>query len=61
MSTTRETSTKFVKIQCDGCKNEQIMFSKASTEVKCLICGKALAKPTGGKARVQGRVLEVLD
>ena len=52
--------SKFVKIRCPKCKNEQIMFGKASTVVSCLVCQKVLAEPTGGKARVKTRVLEVL-
>lgn len=57
----RETSSKFIKIQCPKCKNEQIVFGKASTTVACLICGKELASPTGGKSLVKARVLEVLE
>ena len=57
----KECSTKFVKIQCPKCKNEQIMFGKASSKVLCLICNKELAEPTSGKAKVKARVLEVLD
>ncbi|MBS3149047.1 30S ribosomal protein S27e [Candidatus Woesearchaeota archaeon] len=57
----RETSSKFIKIQCPKCKNEQILFGKASTLVVCLICGKELAAPTGGKSAVKARVLEVLE
>ncbi|MCD6546980.1 MAG: 30S ribosomal protein S27e, partial [Nanoarchaeota archaeon] len=42
-------------------KNEQIVFGKASTVVKCLVCGNVLATPTGGKAKLKARVLEVLE
>ena len=56
-----EPVSKFVKIRCPKCKNEQIMYGKASSEVKCLVCGKDLASPTGGKARIKARVLEVLE
>ncbi|MBD3248666.1 30S ribosomal protein S27e [Candidatus Woesearchaeota archaeon] len=56
-----ETDSKFVKVRCPKCKNEQIMFGKASSEVKCLVCGKAIAEPTGGKSKVKARVLEVLE
>ena len=56
----KEPSSKFIKIRCPKCKNEQIMFGKSSSEVKCLVCGKVLAEPTGGKSRVKARVLEVL-
>ena len=61
MKIMEEPTSKFVKIRCPNCKNEQIMFGKASTVVNCLICNKKLAEPTGGKAKVVGRVLEVLD
>jgi len=57
----KETLSKFIKIRCPKCKNEQIMFGKASTIVKCLVCDKVLAEPTGGKSRVKARVLEVLE
>ncbi len=57
----QETGSKFVKIRCPKCKNEQIMFGKASSIVNCLVCSKVLAEPTGGKSRVKARVLEVLE
>ncbi|MFH1510770.1 MAG: 30S ribosomal protein S27e, partial [Candidatus Woesearchaeota archaeon] len=43
------------------CKNEQIVFGKASSVVKCLVCGKILAEPSGGKSKVKARILEVLE
>lgn len=59
--TMREPTSKFVKTRCPKCKNEQIIFGKTATEVNCLVCGKSLATPTGGKSRVKSRVLEVLE
>jgi len=57
----REPTSKFIKIRCPKCKNEQIMFGKTATQVKCLVCDKGLAEPTGGKAKVKARILEVLE
>lgn len=57
----KESTSKFIKIRCPKCKNEQIMFGKASTVISCLVCSIVLAEPTGGKSRVKGRVLEVLE
>ena len=57
----RESSSKFIKIRCPKCKNEQIVFGRASTVVLCLVCGKEVAEPVGGKSRVKARVLEVLE
>ena len=57
----KEPISKFIKIRCSKCKNEQIVFGKASTKVLCLVCGKVLIEPTGGKSRVKDRILEVLE
>ena len=61
MAKIKEPTSKFIKIRCPKCKNEQIMFGKASTIVACLVCSKVLAEPTGGKSRVKARILEVLE
>ena len=53
-------SGQFLKITCE-CKNEQVVFAKASTPINCLVCGKPLAKPTGGKVKVLGQQAEVLQ
>lgn len=44
--------SKFLKVQCPDCGNEQIIFSNVATKVKCHICGRDLALPTGGKSRI---------
>ena len=61
MAKIEEPNSKFVKVRCPKCKNEQIIFGKASTVVKCLVCGNVLAKPTGGKAKIKAHILEVLE
>jgi len=57
----KEPSSKFIKIRCPKCKNEQITFGKSATRVKCLVCSKILVEPTGGKSKIKARVLEVLE
>ena len=57
----RDATSKFIKIRCPKCKNEQITFGKTSTKVDCLVCGKGLAEPSGGKSRIKARILEVLE
>jgi len=42
--------SKFLRVKCSKCKNEQVIFEKSAGVVKCLVCGEILAKPTGGKA-----------
>ena len=53
--------SKFLKVKCTKCRNEQIIFSKVAMEVKCLVCGKVLAEPTGGAADIKAKVIQVLD
>ncbi len=57
----KEPNSRFVKVRCPKCKNEQIIFGKASTKVKCLVCGRILAETTGGKSKIRSRILEVLE
>ncbi len=40
---------KFLKVKCEGCGNEQIIFSAPSKNPKCLVCGQELGKSTGHK------------
>ncbi len=56
----REPTSKFLKVRCQKCKNEQIIFGNAATKVDCLVCNDSVAVPKGGKAEVLARVLEVL-
>ena len=61
MTRDKGPSSSFVKIKCEKCKNEQIIFGKAASTIKCLVCGKDLAKPKGGKADIRAKVVEVLS
>lgn len=49
----RENRTKFYRIKCPDCENEQLIFEKASTIVDCVVCGRVLAEPTGGKVNLK--------
>ena len=57
----KQHSSKFMRVRCAKCNNEQIIFNKLSTDVKCLVCETTLAKSTGGKAEITASVLEVLN
>lgn len=60
MSKVPYPSTKFLKVKCSNCKNEQIVFDSVKTLVKCNVCDSDLAVPKGGKAKILGEVVEVL-
>jgi small subunit ribosomal protein S27e len=57
----KEPKSKFIRVRCKKCKNEQIIFQEASTQVKCLVCGEVIAIPKGGKAEINATVLEILE
>ena len=57
----KEPASKFIKVRCPKCKNEQIIYGKVSSSVVCLVCDKRIAEATGGKTKVKSRILEVLE
>lgn len=52
---------QFLRIQCDECGNQQIIFSRSSTETNCMVCSETIAKPTGGKPELNAEVTETLE
>jgi small subunit ribosomal protein S27e len=56
----RENRSKFIRVKCPDCENEQIIFEKSSTLVDCVVCGRVLAEPTGGKADLKAEKLAEL-
>ncbi|WP_129598383.1 30S ribosomal protein S27e [Methanohalophilus profundi] len=56
-----EPNSRFLKVKCNDCSNEQVIFGSASQKVNCLVCGRTLAEPTGGKSAITTHILEVLE
>ena len=54
---TRDNRSKFLKVKCPDCEHEQLVFVKASSKVECIVCGRVLAKPIGGKADIKADVV----
>jgi small subunit ribosomal protein S27e len=50
----------YVKVKCHECGNEQTIFGRASTEVKCTKCAVVIAVPTGGKAHISAEIIEMV-
>jgi small subunit ribosomal protein S27e len=53
----RENRSRFFKVKCPDCENEQTVFEKASTVVNCVVCGKELATPRGGRANIKAEII----
>ncbi len=54
----KPAESKFVKVRCQKCKNEQVIFANAATEVKCLVCEETLAESKGGNADIKAEIVE---
>ncbi len=54
----KQPKNKFLKVKCESCGNEQIIFSVPSRNVKCLVCNEEIAKSTSHKAKIKGKIIE---
>jgi len=61
MRKVKDPTSRFIKVRCNKCKNEQIIFGKPSSKVDCLVCGINLVEPKSGKGKIKARILEVLE
>lgn len=50
-------ASNFVIVKCEKCKNEQTVFEKPASIVKCLVCSEPLIEPTGGKGKIKGKLI----
>jgi len=57
----KDTRSRFLRVKCNDCGNEQAIFDSSSSSVRCLVCNKGLAEPSGGKVSVKGEILDELD
>jgi len=46
---------EFLKVKCEKCKNEQVIFSRASSKVDCLVCGESFGETTGGRIKLTAK------
>lgn len=55
MEKEKKPKSFFLNVRCHGCGNEQVVFSSASREVKCLGCNQVLAGSGPGKILLKGK------
>ena len=56
-----EPSSKFQKIKCSECEEQQIVYSHTTTVIKCNSCGNPITQPTGSKAKLFGKISETIE
>ena len=52
--------TRFLKVKCNKCGNEQVVFSAPASAVKCAACESLLAEPGASKAKLHAKVVKSL-
>ncbi len=53
--------SRFLRVRCSDCENEQLVYSHVSSVVRCKVCSKTLAVPRGGKAEIKVIILEEME
>lgn len=56
-----KSKTKFIRVKCQSCGNEQAIFESASTTPKCQACNTILAETTGTKIRLKAEKIKDLN
>jgi small subunit ribosomal protein S27e len=54
-------ASAFLQVKCEKCATEKVIFSNATSPVKCEVCGELLAEPSGGRTIIYGVVTRRLD
>ena len=49
-------NSKFHKVICKECNEENIIFSHVAIVVTCRSCGNSIASPTGATSKIHGRI-----
>jgi small subunit ribosomal protein S27e len=52
--------SKFLEVECKKCQETYVVFSKAASPLVCK-CGEEILSPSGGQARIKGKIKKVLD
>lgn len=63
MELTSQPNSSFLKVKCNECSTETLVFNHAKTAVVCSAesCSEILAQPSTGKAEIFGEIIEVLN
>ena len=51
-----EPSSKFQKVKCKECDEENIIYSHATSGVTCKSCGNVIAESSGAVATIHGEI-----
>jgi small subunit ribosomal protein S27e len=53
--------SRFLKVKCPGCGNEQTVFDRPAHSVRCAACNQELGKSGASKANWSAKITKVLE
>lgn len=53
--------TRFLRVLCNGCGNEQVIFSASASKVNCLVCNQELGQTGASSINVKAKILKVYE
>ena len=54
-------NSNFLHIQCSKCEEKNIVYSHTTSNIYCKSCNELLADRSGGRAKINGNLLNPLD
>jgi small subunit ribosomal protein S27e len=54
-------NSAFLNIECSNCQEKNIIYSHTTSNIYCKSCKELLAERSGGKAKINGNLLNSLD
>ena len=49
-------NSKFNKVNCNECGEQQVVYSHVTTSITCNSCGNIIAEATGSLAKLNGKI-----
>ena len=53
--------SNFLSVQCIRCEEQKVIFSHTTTDLFCKSCGELIAKKTGARANILGKIVNAID
>ena len=54
-------NSAYLNIECSKCQEKNIIYSHTTSNIYCKSCNELLAERSGGKAKINGNLLNTLD
>ena len=56
-----EPKSRFVNVVCSSCDSPSVIFTMTKSAINCKFCGNVITEPTGGQAKIFGRLQGIVD